>query len=42
VRIEDFLELLGNWGPCAGCNADIDGDGAVGITDFLIRLAGWS
>ncbi len=42
VDINDFLALLGSWGPCSGCPADIDGDGTVGITDFLLLLAAWS
>ena len=35
------LGLLGAWGPCAGCPADINHDGVVGITDFLTLLANW-
>jgi hypothetical protein len=45
VGIEDFLTLLGSWGPCAGggaCPADFDDDGFVGITDFLMLLSLWS
>ncbi len=45
VGINDFLTLLGEWGPCPlppePCPADIDGDGVVGITDFLMLLANW-
>ena len=45
VGINDFLALLGAWGPCpdppATCFADIDGDGTVGINDFLAQLANW-
>ena len=44
VGIDDFTELLANWGPCpecSACPADLDGDCAVGITDFLILLAQW-
>jgi YVTN family beta-propeller protein len=45
VNINDFLLLLGVWGPCPDppvpCPADLDGDGMVGITDFLIMLAKW-
>ena len=38
----DFLGLLGLWGPCpAPCPADLDGDGVVGILDFLGVLANW-
>ncbi len=45
VGINDFLILLGSWGPCdppADCPADLDGDGEVGINDFLILLGSWS
>ncbi|MHC4804624.1 MAG: hypothetical protein ACYTFF_21335 [Planctomycetota bacterium] len=37
--------MLAAWGPCPAppdpCPADLDGDGSVGITDFLILLANW-
>jgi hypothetical protein len=46
IGIQDFLLLLGAWGPCPAppvdCPADLDGDGQVGVTDFLILLANWS
>jgi hypothetical protein len=42
VTIDDFLALLGDWGPCGGCAADIDGDGEVGINDFLTLLGNWT
>ncbi len=44
VGINDFLDLLANWGQCpaAGqCPWDLDRDGAVGINDFLGLLAAW-
>ncbi|MHC4216996.1 MAG: hypothetical protein ACYSU7_00935 [Planctomycetota bacterium] len=44
VGVNDFLILLGAWGPCgdcANCPADFDGDCIVGVTDFLILLANW-
>jgi hypothetical protein len=44
VGVNDFLILLGAWGPCgdcAGCPADLDGDCQVGVNDFLILLAFW-
>lgn len=44
VGINDFLFVIGTWGPCppAGeCPADLDCDGDVGITDFLILLGLW-
>ena len=47
VGINDFLDLLALWGPCADpcppfCAADFDGDCDVGINDFLLLLANWT
>ena len=47
VGINDFLLLLGDWGPCAvpcppSCAADLDDDCLVGIVDFLLLLANWT
>ncbi len=47
VGINDFLLLLGAWGPCPApclpsCAADLDTDCNVGISDFLLLLATWS
>lgn len=46
VGINDFLIVLGSWGPCPGpcppfCPADIDNDCVVGIGDFLAVLGAW-
>jgi len=41
VGINDFLVLLGAWGPNPGHPADLDGDDVVGITDFLALLGAW-
>ncbi len=42
----DFLLLLAGWGPCPDppepCPADLDRNGIVGVTDFLILLSHWS
>jgi hypothetical protein len=38
------LMLLAAWGPCprsGNCPADINGDGAVDVSDLLILLAAW-
>ncbi len=40
VETQD-LALLAAWGVCGCCAEDIDGDGNVGITDFLELLANW-
>jgi len=47
VDTTDFLQLLGDWGPCdapcpPSCVADLDGDCDVGTTDFLTLLANWT
>jgi hypothetical protein len=47
VGIEDFLALLGAWGPCVvpcppHCFGDVDTDCTVGIKDMLTLLANWS
>ncbi len=41
VGINDFLDLLGQWGTDPGGPPDFDGDGDVGINDFLELLAHW-
>jgi hypothetical protein len=41
VGIEDFLEVLAQWGQACPCTADADDDDMVGITDFLKILAEW-
>ncbi len=45
IGINDFLALLGIWGPCPdpelSCEGDFDNDADVGITDFLILLGYW-
>ena len=43
VGIDDFLLLLGSWGPCppSSCPADLDGSGDVGISDFLVFMYYW-
>jgi hypothetical protein len=42
VGVNDFLEILAQWGPCPPaqfCTADYDCSGDVGVTDFLEFLA---
>ncbi len=41
IGIDEFLAVLGLWGPCPGCPEDIDGDGEVGIIEFLFILGNW-
>lgn len=47
VDVQDLLQLLSAWGPCAAvcppaCTGDIDEDCDVGVTDLLALLAAWS
>ena len=37
----NLLALLGNWGSCAGCPSDVNGDGDVNILDLLTILGAW-
>ena len=43
VTTADLDLLLAAWGPCpvGMCAADLDGDGVVGILDFLTLLGNW-
>ena len=41
VGIDDFLDLLAEWGTDPGGPPDFDGDGVVGINDLLTMLANW-
>ena len=41
VQTADLLQLLSDWGPCAGCPTDLDGDGAVTTADLLELLSAW-
>lgn len=41
VNGDDLGELLGQWGPCAGCSADFDHDGDVDGNDLGELLGDW-
>ena len=47
VGIDDFLIVLGSWGPCpepcpvVPCPGDFNGDCEVGINDFLAVIGNW-
>lgn len=41
VGFGDLLQLLSDFGPCAGCAADFDGSGAVDFSDLLVLLSAW-
>ena len=35
------IETIGDWGPCGGCNTDIDGSGTVDVSDLLTVIGDW-
>jgi len=39
VGFSDVLEVVASWGPCLGCLADVNNDGAVEFADLLQVLA---
>lgn len=42
VGFGDLLQVLGDWGPCAGtCTSDLDGSNDVGFGDLLQVLGDW-
>jgi hypothetical protein len=41
VDVQDLVDLILSWGPCAGCAADLDGDDAVGVTDLVALILAW-
>ncbi len=41
VDVDDLLVVLGAWGPCDGCRADLDGDHLVTVSELLQVIADW-
>ncbi len=41
VGPSDLLVLLGQWGVCERCAADLNGDGSVNASDLIILLGNW-
>ncbi len=41
VNVADILQLIGAWGPCAGCAEDLSVDGNVDVADLLELIANW-
>jgi hypothetical protein len=44
VNIDDVLSVIGRWGPCNHCGADVQpagGNGVVNIDDMLQVINGW-
>ena len=42
VNVLDLLAVLAAWGPCPGCDEDVNNDGTVNVLDVLDVLAQWS
>jgi hypothetical protein len=41
VDVDDLLEVITLWGPCAGCPADVNDDGEVNVDDLLTVISEW-
>ena len=41
VNVADLLIVLGEWGPCPDCPADLNGNETVNVEDLLTVLALW-
>ncbi|MCI0362307.1 MAG: hypothetical protein L0219_00400 [Phycisphaerales bacterium] len=41
VDENDLLAMIGVWGACDGCVADLSGNGAVNVEDLLLLVAAW-
>ena len=41
VSAFDLAILLGAWGPCEDCPADLNDDGEVGPADLAMLLGAW-
>ncbi len=41
VNVSDLLKVIGSWGPCAGCSADVDGDLQVDVFDLFDVILNW-
>ena len=41
VAVDDLLAVISNWGPCAGCAADINDSGIVDVNDLLSVISAW-
>jgi len=41
VNVADMLQVIGAWGTCSGCAADLTGDGIVNVNDLLQVISHW-
>lgn len=42
VNVDDLLNVISGWGPCLGCNQDLNGDQTVNIDDLLLVITNWT
>ena len=42
IDTNDVLAVLGDWGPCSGCDADTNDDDIVDVNDVLAVLGCWT
>ena len=42
ATVRDLAILLGDWGPCPDCPADLNGDGVVDAADLATLLGAWT
>lgn len=41
INIDDLLNVINHWGPCAGCIGELTGDGLIGLPDLLEVILNW-
>jgi hypothetical protein len=41
VDVDDLFAVLNDWGPCAGCVTDFNGDDVVDVDDLFTVLNNW-
>ena len=41
IDVADLLAVIGQWGPCTKCTADINTDNAVNVSDLLLLIETW-
>ncbi|MCP3906101.1 MAG: hypothetical protein GY715_20960 [Planctomycetes bacterium] len=42
VNFADILAVIGAWGTCCGCAADLNNDGVASFADILLVIGNWS
>lgn len=39
--MDDLNLVIINWGFCAGCATDFDGDNRTNVNDLVLVITGW-